>query len=81
MKNSLQSKLFVAITVVAGSLALHAFAGNDDVKISGTNGITDTKTGAVETSGSSAVTSGTTNGVSGNVGEGTKHGSDVGAGK
>jgi hypothetical protein len=81
MKKSLQSKLFAVLTVVSASLALHAFAGNDDVKVSGSSGITDTKTGAVETTGSSAVTSGTSNGVSGNVGEGTKHGTDTGAGK
>ena len=65
---------------MAGPFALNALAGNDDVRISGSNTISDTKTGTVETTGTMAAVSGS-NGVTNNVGEGTKHGSDDGSGK
>ncbi len=70
------------VGVAFASFALGAFAGNDDVKTSGTNGIMDTKNGTVEKTGTSAASTGTdANLPVGNLGTGDKHGTQTGQGK
>jgi hypothetical protein len=69
MKQLFNSILVAA--VISGSFALKALAGNDDVRVSGSNTITDTKTGTVETTGTNAAAvSGTTGEVKGGASSG-----------
>lgn len=81
MKTTQTAKQLI-VGVAFASFAFGALAGNDEVKTSGSNGIMDTKTGTVETTGTSAATTGTdANMPTGNLGTGAKHGTQTGEGK